>query len=434
MKFSSFVLLTCSFFLSMMHSGCQIGNPDLFESPYDNEPTVQAITSDIQLVPDQYIVLLNEDSVHLPLSGNTERDQAPASRTPGKDEIRNEYKTFVETMTATCENILQANRVSTTAIQKVFTGAQAGMVVKLSEAEKNQLLNDPSIATIEQDQLIALSDFEPHIKTPFNPANNGNGSNGQSTPYGVSRVGGTYDFQANSQYNYRWAWIIDTGIDNHSELRLVNPYSTNFSNDIDENDNFGHGTHVAGIVGAKNDNSGVVGVASGVFMVNIKVLNQNGVGYASDIVSALNYISLYVWPEDVINMSIGGSASNILDNAVLALANTGVKIVVAAGNAAQDVSQYSPARIQHPNVYVVGSIDNSDTYSYFSNYGNGIDYVAPGDGILSTYGDDNFAVSSGTSMAAPHVTGVLLSAPNTYSTDGNSSPAPDGSTFPVIYR
>ncbi|MEM7372314.1 MAG: S8 family serine peptidase [Bacteroidota bacterium] len=443
MKLSSYIFFVfISAFFLLISSCTNVDQPFLDTLTTSQAESLSPPRTTVELVPNQYIVILKEEPSPSLGSGNgAERSQIQAdgslgSRDPKSQMATSLYQYKVQAVKKKCVALLTANRIPPAAIKKTIAGIKNGMVVSLNPAEKKQLEKDPAIDMIEQDQFISLSQFDPQIRTPFNPAGSevGSESAGQIIPAGITRVGGSFDFETNPQYSYRWVWIMDTGINDHDELEVLNGYSVNFSGASDLDDDFGHGTHVAGIIGAKNDNEGVVGVAAGVYMVNIKVLDDNGLGYASDIVAALGYISYYVWPEDVINMSIGGGASNIVDNTVLSFANVGVKVVVAAGNGHQNVSTLSPARVSHPNIFVVTSIDSQDSFSYFSNYGNSVDYAAPGEYILSTFDDDEYAYCTGTSMAAPHVSGVLLVAPSSYTTDGTSSAAPDGTTFPVIVR
>lgn len=444
MKLSSYVLIISLFaFFSTIFSGCTLENDFLpAEGSLEQAHSLTPIQSEAIHVPDQYIVILKEDAPAMYGTGNgaeramTFPETSTGSRDPQSLSAKSSYQLKLQQVKKTCEAVLAANRIQATAIKKVIAGVQQGMVIQTSPAAIKHLKKDPAIKQVEQDQFISMSQFDPQIRTPFNPSGSGGGveDDDEVIPPGIIRVGGSFDFETNSQLGYRWAWIVDTGIDDHDELEVLNAYSANFSSDSVLEDSYGHGTHVAGIIGAKDNDEGVVGVAAGVKLVNIKVLDDQGVGYASDIVAGLGYISQYVWPEDVINMSIGGAASNIVDNAVLAFANVGVKVVVAAGNNNQDVSGFSPARVSHPNIFVVGSIDGNDTFSSFSNYGNPVDFVAPGEGVLSTYGDEDYAYSTGTSMAAPHVSGVLLVSPTAFTTDGQSTLAPDGTTFPIIYR
>lgn len=118
-------------------------------------------------------------------------------------------------------------------------------------------------------------------------------------------------------------------------------------------------------------------------------------------------------------MSLGGSVSTTLDNAVKNLAGLGAHVVVAAGNSAYNVSNFSPARVEATRVYTISAFDSQGMFANFSNYGNpSIDYSAPGVSIYSTYKNGGYATMSGTSMATPHVCGILLATNGTINWSG----------------
>lgn len=131
---------------------------------------------------------------------------------------------------------------------------------------------------------------------------------------------------------------------------------------------------------------------------------------------------------DVVNMSLGQDGiSNILDQQVLNTANRGIFISIAAGNDRKPAVQFSPARVSGRNIYTVSAVDSAGKFASFSNYGNDVvDYAAPGVRILSTFLNGRYAIMSGTSMAAPHVAGLLLLNGNNISTSGNAISDPDG--------
>ena len=189
---------------------------------------------------------------------------------------------------------------------------------------------------------------------------------------------------------------------------------------------------MAGIIGAKQNRVGIVGVAAGISLVNVKVINDQGEGFYSDLIDGLNLVALSANSGDVINLSLGGDASTAVDQAITAVADLGIKIVASAGNDGQHVSLYSPSRIEHPNVYIIAAVTHRDRYASFSNYGNPVDFAAPGEEIYSTYGSSQYAFLSGTSMATPHVTGVLLASGGTLLTDGYSSRDPERKRKPII--
>jgi len=198
--------------------------------------------------------------------------------------------------------------------------------------------------------------------------------------------------------------IIDSGVDmNHPDLKykLVPGYDF-VNNDNVPYDDFGHGTHVAGIAAASSNNGiGIAGVSWGARIMPVKVLNASGSG------TYLNVSLGIVWAADqgaeVVNLSLGGGASSAtLQNAVNYAHNRGVTIVAASGNYGNNFILY-PAR--YPNVIAVGAVDDKNMRASFSNYGPELDLVAPGVSIYSTipggYGSNN-----GTSMATPYVAGL----------------------------
>jgi len=236
----------------------------------------------------------------------------------------------------------------------------------------------------------------------------GGGGSGQSTPWGVARVGGPGD---GTSTGHR-AFVIDSGIDlTHPDLNVdMNGAYDFIDNDTAPQDGFGHGTHVAGIIGAKNNSIGVVGVAAGVPLVPIRVLDNTGYGADSGVTAAIDYVAGIAQPGDVINLSLEADSINpVMEQAVTAIADLGVRVVIAAGNNSANAGNYDPGRVNHTNVYTVSSFGSRDVFSRFSNYGNPpIDYAEPGENITSTYLNGGYATLSGTSMAAPHLAGILL--------------------------
>jgi subtilisin family serine protease len=186
----------------------------------------------------------------------------------------------------------------------------------------------------------------------------------------------------------------------------------NDSNPMDDN---GHGTHVAGILGAVGNNGqGVVGVNWSVSIMPLKFLNSDGTGYLSDAIRAINYVTMertqFGVNVRVINASWGGSeSSTALQSAIQAANNAGILFVTAAGNNAanNDTGAQYPANYTTPNVISVAASDQNDRLASFSNYGAAsVDLAAPGVSIYSTLPGNKFATYSGTSMATPYVSGV----------------------------
>jgi subtilisin family serine protease len=139
------------------------------------------------------------------------------------------------------------------------------------------------------------------------------------------------------------------------------------------------------------------------------VLDSKGSGSLSGVIAGVDHVAKVATQGDVANMSLGGGVSRSLDDAVLRLANKGVKVAIAAGNSGADANGTSPARVNHSHVFTVSAMNANDVFASFSNFGNPpIDYCAPGVSVYSTWIGKSYNSISGTSMAAPHVAGMLL--------------------------
>ena len=202
------------------------------------------------------------------------------------------------------------------------------------------------------------------------------------------------------------AYIIDTGVlSTHSEFggRVLSGFSS-VSDSHGTEDCNGHGTHVAGTVGGSN-----YGVAPGVAIVPVRVLDCSGSGSTSAVIAGIDWViaNHVAGTPAVANLSLGGARSSALDFAVRSAVADGVVFVVAAGNSATNACQSSPAA--EPLAITVGSTTAADARSSFSNYGSCVDVFAPGSGITSAWHTSTTASNtiSGTSMASPHVAGVV---------------------------
>lgn len=200
------------------------------------------------------------------------------------------------------------------------------------------------------------------------------------------------------------AYIVDTGIQvEHPEFEGRARVGASFTNDNDKDGN-GHGTHVAGTVGSKT-----YGVAKKVSLIAVKVLNAQGSGTTSGVVAGINWVAENAKKtpnrKSVANMSLGGGADTVLDQAVAAAIKAGTVFAVAAGNSAGDACVVSPGRV--PEAITVAASDKNDQFASFSEKGSCVDIIAPGVDILSTWNAGNTKTISGTSMATPHVAGVV---------------------------
>ncbi|MBF8316639.1 S8 family peptidase, partial [Acinetobacter baumannii] len=273
----------------------------------------------------------------------------------------------------------------------------------------------------------------------------------QSNPdWGIDRI----DQKAlplNSTYSYlqtgsgTTAYIVDTGIlSSHQEFsgRVLSGY-TAISDGNGTTDCNGHGTHVAGTVGGTT-----YGVAKSVNLVPIRILGCDGSGASSNVIAGLDWILKNGKKPAVVNMSLGGATSSSLDSAVENLFNNGYVMVVAAGNSNTDACSSSPARVS--KAITVAATDNTDTRASYSNYGSCVDIFAPGSQINSSWIGSNTAtkILNGTSMATPHVAGVVAemlqstptASPQTISTNllnqasSNVVKNPSGSPNRLLYK
>lgn len=312
----------------------------------------------------------------------------------------------------------------TDGIEEVYETALQGFAVKMAPGQAKKMGEDANVKYIEADQVVTLSPIVANGKP-------GGGSTqpAQTTPWGITRVGGGATYSATNV-----AWIIDTGIDlTHPDLNVSQTLGKTFvTNTSTPNDDNGHGSHVAGIIAAKNNTIGVVGVAPGALVIPVKVLDKRGSGTTATVIAGINYVAANGKSGDVANMSLGGGVSTALDDAVIA-SSTVVKFSLAAGNESDNANNHSPARVNGTNIYTISAMGTGDLWASFSNYGNPpVDFCAPGVSIYSTYKGGGYATMSGTSMAAPHVAGLLLL--GNIVTSGNVIGDPDGKPDAIAHH
>jgi subtilisin family serine protease len=280
----------------------------------------------------------------------------------------------------------------------VYKNALKGFAARLSPTALSKLKNNAKVAFIEKDQVMTANESQVS-PIPF--------------PWGIDRIDQanlplSNSFTYTSDGTLVDAYIIDTGIlISHSDFggRAVGGYSSigSSKNWIDQN---GHGTHVAGTVGGT-----LYGVAKKVNLIAVRVLGPNGSGTTSGVIAGINWVVSDRKNKSetaVGNMSLGGGASAALDLAVSNAVAAKIVMCVAAGNSKANAANYSPARVAA--AITVGATRKDDSFADdYSNYGSIVDILAPGTSITSDWylNNTSTAILTGTSMATPHVTGVV---------------------------
>lgn len=278
-----------------------------------------------------------------------------------------------------------------------------GESVHVPEGRLKALERHPLIQYIEDDVIVNISGKP--VKPPKPPKDDNPEPVKEEIPWGISAVKGDSVWDL---YSYRGEGItvavLDTGIDYaHPDLNdningginIINPRKS-------YKDDNGHGTHVAGIIAAEDNEIGVVGVGPEISLYGVKVLDRRGSGYLSNVIQGLEWV--VTKRIDIVNMSIGSDYySEAFEDAVNSAHEAGVIMVAAAGNDGSYVDY--PAA--YDNVIAVSAITQEDSLASFSSRGPEIDVAAPGVSINSTYKDGSYKELNGTSMATPHVTGVV---------------------------
>lgn len=284
-----------------------------------------------------------------------------------------------------------------------YTSAINGFSATLNRGQLNALQHNPAVAYIEEDQVMEYAATQ------------------SGATWGIDRIdqrnrplSGTYTYTSTGSTVY--AYIIDSGINpNHTQFggRASIAYDATGGNGVDCN---GHGTHVAGTVGGST-----YGVAKGVRIRAVRVGTCGSSLSVADIVEGIDWVRLNHIDPAVANMSLGGGYSSAMNTAVTNLINAGVYAVVAAGNSNVNACNGSPSGVTA--AMVVAASTSSDAKASYSNWGSCVDLYAPGSSITSAWYSSTSATNtiSGTSMAAPHVTGVAALYKATYGNAGQST-------------
>jgi subtilisin family serine protease len=304
-------------------------------------------------------------------------------------------------------------RADRAAVGYVYENALRGYSARMSATAASRIARDPRVLFVQPDGVAT--------------------ANAQTTPTGINRADAELSPTAkinglDERVNVDVA-VIDSGVDlDHPDLNVYTAGAKNCSTGSSADDGNGHGTHVAGTIGALDNSVGVVGVAPGARIWPVRVLNNAGSGSFSAIICGIDYVTAHASEIEVANMSLGGSGSDsacgsntdAMHEAICRSVAAGVTYVVAAGNETDNAANHVPAA--YDEVITVSALadfngvpgggaaatcrsDVDDTIADFSNFGPDVDLMAPGVCIYSTWKGAGYNTISGTSMASPHVAG-----------------------------
>ncbi|CAI5760389.1 unnamed protein product [Candida verbasci] len=383
--------------LSSLHSELS-QSADKLGIELNSIPNVPIIASGRDIIPNKYIIIFKDDI---------------------DEKIINFTKEWINLIHSeqfkNCENN-DSDSISDNDLIKGFelnlqsfniNGLLNGISGFFTDASIELIRRNPLIKFIEKDSMVYANEF--NIE--------------KGSPWGLARVSHRQPLSLASYEEYLYdddggkgvdAYIIDTGVNvKHVEFDGRAKWGKTIPTGDDDIDGNGHGTHCAGTIGSKK-----YGVAKNVNIYAVKVLRSNGSGSMSDVVKGVEFAAQSHqnsvrskrkgFKGSTANMSLGGGKSPALDMAVNAAVKAGLHFAVAAGNENQDACNTSPASAE--NAITVGASTISDARAYFSNFGKCVDIFAPGLNILSTYiggNNDATAYLSGTSMASPHICGLL---------------------------
>jgi len=277
------------------------------------------------------------------------------------------------------------------AVKQVYSDAVKGFVAEMTEEQASLLAADPSVSSVEEDGYISVAGTQ------------------TGAQWNLDRVD-QRTMPLDSTYTYPnigtgvHAYVLDTGIrPTHAEFGGRASIAADFVGDGQNGfDCNGHGTHVAGIIGAST-----WGVAKNVTLHGVRVMQCDGNGQISSLISGINWVTSNAVRPAVANISVAAAGSSpALESALSNSIASGITYAVAAGNGNWDACNFTPART--PNALTVGASEETDLRARYSNYGACVDIFAPGNQIVSAWSSSDAATAnrSGTSMAAPMVAGA----------------------------
>lgn len=278
-------------------------------------------------------------------------------------------------------------------VTETYQAALNGYAAELDASEARKLAADPAVDQVFANQKISL-----------------NAEQASPPSWGLDRIDQP-NLPLDDSYTYpdsagsgATVYVIDTGVHvTHEDFggRAVHGYDA-VDGDDDASDGNGHGTHVASTAAGE-----AYGVAKDADIVAVRVLDDNGSGTTAGVIAGVDWVTENADGASVANMSLGGGVDQALDQAVANSIDSGVSYAVAAGNSNADAANFSPARVD--TAITVGATDDDDSRASYSNYGSAVNIFAPGSNITAAWhtGDSATNTISGTSMASPHVAGVV---------------------------
>jgi subtilisin family serine protease len=364
-------------------------------------------------IPHQYVVVLKEKPI---IKDGKIKDPDRKNQARRNSQKRKEKREKLDT-------VLRRNHIVIDT-GMLFTDIVVGFKARLTATDIRNLKNDNAVEDI-------YADFEIKLRNPMQQSEIINLRNPMQQDYwddwdfidrirgitcAVNTTGGPVDASGKTTV----VWILDTGVQSdHPDLNVeTDPELAVSFTPGESGDENGHGTHVAGIVGAYENTLGSTGVSAGARIIPVKVLEHSGSGRWSYLLSGLEHVARYNSDNDVVNLSLGAYGINLckpnnrgyrlLREKLRDLASDNTFIVIAAGNDGAEAENSLPGCIDETNIFTVAAVECDNTCADYSNFGYPpVDWIAVGSNVFSTYKGGNYRIMSGTSMAAAVVSGVI---------------------------